>query len=109
MGNKKMTDIKVKLIKQKYNEHASRGLEQELELIGLVSAVGFDKINDGKVYPYLNLKDAEEFLRAKAAEIGATHVFGVEYQFAQPENYLFRVYISGDAYKPKQNKDPYRG
>lgn len=101
-----MSETKVKLIKQKYNEFASHGLEQELELIKLVSTVAFDKMeNDNKIYPLSTIENAEKYLRKNAEKIGATHVFGVEYQFAQPKDYAFRVHISGDAYKPKKDKN----
>ena len=63
----KMSETKVKLIKQKYNEFASHGLEQELELIKLVSTVAFDKMeNDNKIYPLSTIENAEKYLRKNA-------------------------------------------
>ena len=106
---------KVKLYKQSYDEASTSGhilfyddesneVAGQLELVGMVSFA--DESLKTTIGPLLEM--VNEGVRKEATELGATHVFGIEYQIhssreASDETYG-RKYIlaSGDAYKPRQ-------
>lgn len=70
-----------------------------LDLIGMVFAA---ESSDVKSLPYA-IDAINEKLAEKARAIGATHIFGVEYQIATLGDSRERVQalVYGDAYKPK--------
>lgn len=91
-----MSDEKPKVIlaKQSYSEFAMSGLEEKLELMGIVSAESNGSINS------LNKK-----LEEKAEELGATYVFGIQYLVLPNDNRF--IIALGEAYRPAK-KAPYR-
>ena len=106
-----MSDEKpeVRLYKQNYEEASINDPEQigALELLGMVSFA--DEAFAQTIGPVLKM--VNEGIRKEAAELGATHVFGIEYKIhssgaVDNENGLDvgRRYIlaSGDAYHPRQ-------
>lgn len=102
--------LEIKLFKQTYREFASQGLEEILEPIGIVVSVFFDQQDDdGKYEPIATIENLNRNLVQKAEAMGATHVFGIEYSINDSNYAYIERMATGDAYKPKENKNgPYR-
>jgi hypothetical protein len=100
-----MAKQKVMLVKQSYREARESNLVGELGLLGLITASSSDGAFTGN-----SLYELDKSLREEAEKMGATHVFGIEYQgegvHGRPEypSVGFTM-VSGDAYKtPKTSK-----